>query len=129
MKTKCIPVIGVLWGLLVISGPVFAHHGAAAFDMQNLTTVKGTVTKFLFINPHALIFFDVVSEKGSVEHWIAEESSNNHLSRVGWTKNTIKVGSQVTIAGHRAKNDAYTLELQCGECSVRDVGSNGVLQQ
>ena len=120
MKTKCIPAIGVLWGLLVISGPVFAHHGAAAFDMQNLTTVKGTVTKFLFINPHALIFFDVVSEKGSVEHWIAEESSNNHLSRSGWDKNTLKPGDRVTLAGHRARNGARVLEMQCSECSVTD---------
>jgi hypothetical protein len=120
MKNKCVSAVGVAVGLVMISVPVFAHHGSAAFDMENLTTVKGTVTKFLFINPHALVYVDVINEKGDVEHWIAEESSNNHLGRVGWNRNTLKLGSQVTIAGHRAKNGAYTLELQCGECSVAD---------
>lgn len=129
MKAKWVYSIGLILTLLVVGGPVFAHHGNAAFDMQNLTTVKGTVTKFLFINPHALIFFDMVNEKGNVEHWIAEESSNNHLSRIGWTKNTVKLGTQVTIVGHRAKNAAYTLELQCAECSVGDSQGKAVLQQ
>jgi hypothetical protein len=107
----------------VTSSPVLAHHGSAAFDMEKSTTIKGTVTKFLFINPHALIYVDVTNAKGELEHWIAEESSGNHLSRVGWNRNTLKLGSEVTIVGHRAKNAAYTLELQCGDCSVAD--SNG----
>lgn len=88
--------------------------------MVGLTTIKGTVTKFDFMNPHVLIYVDVVGENGKVENWVAEYSSNNHLSRVGWDKNSLKVGEQVTLTGHRAKNRAYALELQCPECSVID---------
>jgi hypothetical protein len=129
MKSKSLNIIGVVVGYLVVSIPMFAHHGNAAFDMVNLTTVKGTVTKFLFINPHALIYVDVIGEKGNVEHWIAEESSNNHLGRVDWNKNTLKLGDQVTIIGHRARNNAYTLELQCGECAVADLQGRPVGKQ
>ena len=88
--------------------------------MANVTTIKGAVTKFDFMNPHVLIYVDVVGERGKVESWVAEESSNNHLSRVGWDKNSLKVGEQVTIVGHRARNGARALELQCQECSVTD---------
>ena len=88
--------------------------------MVSVTTVKGIVTKFEFMNPHALIYIDVTGNKGEIEHWIAEESSNNHLSRTGWDKNTLKVGDQVIVAGHRARNGAHVLELQCSECSVTD---------
>ena len=88
--------------------------------MENLTTVNGTVTKFEFINPHALIYIDVVGDKGNVDHWIAESSSNNHLSRGGYDKHSLKPGDQVIVIGHRAKNGAYGLELQCKECSVED---------
>ena len=105
---------------LMASVPVLAHHGTAAFEMEKLTTVKGTVTKFEFMNPHALIYVDVTGTKGEIEHWMAEESSNNHLSRTGWDKNTLKVGDQITVAGHRARNGARVLELQCSECSVTD---------
>src|SRR3974377_1447431 len=87
-----------------ISSPLFAHHGKGAFDMDKLTVVKGTVTKFEFINPHALIFVDATDDKGNVEHWIAESSSNNHLGRGGYDKNSLKAGDQVMVTGHRAKN-------------------------
>jgi hypothetical protein len=120
LKNKLLLPLSVVFGLLMVAGHLSAHHGKGAFDMQNLTVVKGTVTKFEFINPHALIYIDAVSENGNVDHWIAESSSNNHLSRGGYDKNTLKPGEQVIVTGHRAKNGAYGLELQCKECSVED---------
>ena len=120
MKNRSVNLIALASVLLTVSVPLLAHHGTAAFDMVSVTTVKGTVTKFEFMNPHALIYIDVAGNKGEIEHWIAEESSNNHLSRSGWDKNTLKVGDQVTVAGHRARNGARVLELQCSECSVTD---------
>jgi hypothetical protein len=123
LKNKLFPLLGMVFGLLMVSGPLSAHHGKGAFDMENLTIVKGTVTKFEFINPHALIYIDVVGDKGNVDHWIAESSSNNHLSRGGYDKNSLKPGDQVIVTAHRARNGAYGLELQCKECSV--VNSQG----
>jgi len=120
MKNRQATVIALTGVLLMVSAPVRAHHGSAAFDMDSLTTVKGTVTKFEFMNPHVLIYVDVPGNKGEIEHWMAEDSSNNHLSRTGWDKNTLKVGDQITVAGHRARNGARVLELQCSECSVTD---------
>ena len=120
MKHKALPLLSVGFGLLMVSGSLSAHHGKGAFDMENLTIVKGTVTRFEFINPHALIYIDAVSNKGNVDHWIAESSSNNHLSRGGYDKNSLKPGEQVIVTGHRARNGAYGLELQCKECSVAD---------
>ena len=120
LKNKLLAPFAVLLGLLV-SGPAQAHHGTAAFDMEKLTIVKGTVTKFEFMNPHAIVFIDVIGRNGNVEHWMAESSSNNHLSRGGYDKNAIKAGDQVAVTGHRAKNGAFTLELQCQECSVVDL--------
>lgn len=118
MKTKLLPLLGAALGLVMIPNPLSAHHGTTAFEMGKSTVVKGTVTKFEFINPHILIYVDAMGDKG--EHWIAESSSNNHLSRGGYNKNSLKVGDQVIVTGHRAKNGAYTLELQCQECSVTD---------
>lgn len=120
MKRKPVAVFAAACVLLTVSSPLFAHHGTSVFDMEKVTVLKGTVTKFEFVNPHTIIYFDVAGEKGSVEHWIAESSSNNHLSRGGYDKNTIKPGDQITITGHRAKNGANTLELQCQECTVAD---------
>jgi hypothetical protein len=120
LKNKTLPFLSVSFGILTFLLPASAHHGTSAFDMDKLTELKGTVTKFEFMNPHALIYIDVVGSKGEVEHWLAEESSNNHLSRLGWEKNTLKTGDLITITGHRARNGARVLELQCTECLVTD---------
>ena len=120
MQNKTLPFVGIFFAVLTFLAPLSAHHGTSAFDMEKLTALKGTVTKFEFMNPHALIYIDVVASKGEVEHWLAEESSNNHLSRLGWEKNTLKAGDTITITGHRARNGARVLELQCTECLVTD---------
>lgn len=120
LKNKLLSILGAALGLVMIPNPLSAHHGTTAFEMGKSTVVKGTVTKFEFINPHILIYVDAMGDKGDLEHWIAESSSNNHLSRGGYNKNSLKVGDQVIVTGHRAKNGAYTLELQCQECSVTD---------
>jgi len=118
MKMNRVALLAAPVFLLTISVPTTAHHGTAVFDMASLTTIKGTVTKFDFMNPHVLIYVGVADDRGKIENWLCEYSSNNHLSRVGWDKNSLKVGEQVTITGHRARNGARALELQCQECSV-----------
>ena len=124
MKNCRILFLAACCFLVLTPASVPAHHGTAAFDMVGVTTIKGTVTKFDFMNPHVLIYVDVAGESGKAELWVCEYSSNNHLSRVGWDKNSLKVGDQVTITGHRAKNKAHALELQCPECSVKDAQGN-----
>jgi len=121
MKNLLSSLLCVALGVLVVSSSLPAHHGKGAFDMEKLTVLKGTVMKFEFINPHTLIYVDAIGDKGAVEHWIAESSSNNHLGRGGYDKNSLKPGEQVVVTGHRAKNSANSLELQCQECSVTDL--------
>jgi hypothetical protein len=94
------------------SGPVFAHHGTAAYETAKLTTVKGTATEFKFINPHVEITVEVKDDKGKIDKWLGEANSPNVLSRHGWSKEIIKPGDQITVIGYRAKNGSYTLRLQ-----------------
>jgi hypothetical protein len=102
----------VLVGLFVVSLPVLAHHGTAAYETAKLTTVKGTATDFKFINPHVEITVEVKDDKGKIEQWLGEANSPNVLSRHGWSKEIIKPGDQITVIGYRAKNGSYTLRLQ-----------------
>jgi hypothetical protein len=93
-------------GLLIVCGPVLAHHGRSNYDVSSTATVKGVVTEFEWINPHALIHLDATDDNGKVEKWIAETNSPNILNRQGWTKNTVKPGDQITLVGHRVKGDS-----------------------
>jgi len=95
--------------VLIASGTTFAHHGTAAYDTKNIVTVKGTMTEFRFINPHVQLFFDVKNDKGEVEHWQAELTAPNKLSRAGWDKHTLNAGDSITASGYVSKGDGHTM--------------------
>jgi hypothetical protein len=101
--------LAIALALVLISAPVFAHHGTAAYDLSKTYTVKGKITKFNFINPHVQVFFDATDEKGAVEQWQAELTSPNHLIRVGWSKETLKAGDDVTVTGYRTKDGTNSI--------------------
>lgn len=79
--------------------------------MENLTTLKGTVTLFDWSNPHVGISFDVNDDKGSVEKWSAGGPSPSRMANTGWDKYTLKPGDQITVIGHRIKDGTYSLRL------------------
>ena len=112
MKNRLLKLFGVLAVLLMVSVPMFAHHGTSAYDTTKLTTVKGTVRDFQFNNPHVMISVETKDDKGKVEMWIGEANSPNVLTRHGWDRDIIKKGDQITIIGYRPKNGAKTLRLQ-----------------
>jgi hypothetical protein len=94
---------------LLSSLPVFAHHSfAAEFDVKQPITLKGTVTKVEWTNPHVWIYMDVANESGAVEHWQCENGAPNALARMGWTRHSLNVGDKITIEGFRAKNAENT---------------------
>jgi len=101
----------VTFVVLLVSVPVFAHHSSAAFDTDHLITIKGTVTNFEWTNPHTFIYLDVKGESGNVEQWRVEGNSPNMLTRVGWTRDIIKAGDQLTVTGAPARNGSKVMRL------------------
>ena len=86
-----------------------AHHSTAMYDMAKPVTVKGTVKRFEWTNPHAFIFMDVKDEKtGSVE-WEIELMSLNHLRSYGWMRTTVKPGDMISATGGAAKSGAPSM--------------------
>ena len=91
--------------LLAICSPIFAHHGAAAYDMSKPVVMKGAViTKYIWANPHTLVFFDAKDEKGSTTHWSVELGSPSAIALMGWNRATLKAGDVVTVYMFPAKN-------------------------
>ena len=98
-------------GLILAASPAFAHHSIAEYDMTALTSIKGTVTKFEWSNPHAYIYIQAKDDKGAVVEWTAEMASLGMLSRVNWKRDTIKPGDEITIYGNRAKDGRTVMRL------------------
>ena len=97
--------IAVIVGVAT-SSPRAHHSFAAEFDGNQPVTLKGTVTKMEWINPHSWIHLDVKNADGSVTKWMIEGGTPNTLVRRGFTKASLQPGTEVTIEGYRAKNGA-----------------------
>jgi Family of unknown function (DUF6152) len=104
VKTKVLMMVVLLAGLAAIDSPLFAHHGAAAYDMSKPVVLKdATVTEFIWINPHPLIKADYKDEQGNVQHWTMEMGSTASAGLIGWTRTTLKYGEVVTLYVWQAK--------------------------
>jgi hypothetical protein len=102
---RIVPLVTLAAVFLTVSGPVFAHHGAAAFDTSKTLTLKGTVVEWLWSNPHCLLQFDVVGDDGKVVRWVGETQNPVTMVNGGWSKFSFKKGDKVTVTMQPVKAD------------------------
>jgi uncharacterized protein DUF6152 len=103
MSKRLVIGLTVTLGLLV-SVPLFAHHGNASYATAMKVTLKGTVTRWLYASPHLLLMLDVKDESGEVTHWVLESQSPTVMYTRGYRKDSFKPGDEVTVTASQAKN-------------------------
>jgi hypothetical protein len=106
MKSKLLLSVAVSFGLVVLCGPLFAHHGNAAFAEKPIVLKQATMTKFGWVNPHSLIEFDAKDDKGKVQHWVVETAAPQALILIGWSKSSLAPGDVITVYMYQAKTGA-----------------------
>ena len=108
---KQVGIIALIVGF-ASSVPLFAHHGAASFDTGRMITVTGTVTEYVWTNPHVLVKVDAKGDDGEMQHWVLEAWNPVTQTGRGWTKNTFKAGDVVSLDITPAKNNQPVGEIR-----------------
>jgi hypothetical protein len=93
-------------GVLAISATLVAHHGGASFDTTRELTLKGTVTEWIWANPHCFLKFDAKDDTGTVRNWAVEVSNPTDMTRLGWARTSFKGGDEVTVTLQPVKSGA-----------------------
>jgi hypothetical protein len=108
MRTR-LGAAAVFAGLLLGALPVWPHHAfAAEFDPKRPVKLRGVVTKMEWINPHAWMHIDAKDADGKVISWMIEAGTPNTLFRRGFTKDSLKIGTEVLVDGYQAKDGSNT---------------------
>jgi hypothetical protein len=115
--------------MLAVPRPAFSHHSfAAEFDGTQPVTLKGTLTRVEWVNPHGWLYLDVKGEDDKIVNWAVETGGPNALLRRGVRKADFPVGIELVVTGYKAKNgtataNASTLKLPDGRAFL--AGSSG----
>lgn len=97
MKRTFLASLAFVACTLSLSTVLFAHHGNAAFDSSKKLTFKGTVTQWIWSNPHCLLKFDVKGKDGQLAHWIGETQAPINMVPSGWKQQSFKPGDEISI--------------------------------
>jgi hypothetical protein len=88
---------------------LMAHHGrGASFDMNKQVTLKGTVSRVDWRNPHVVIHMDVKDAGGAVVTWAFENAGVSQMAQAGYNRNTLKLGQEITAVVNPAANGSPT---------------------
>lgn len=115
MRKPSLPAVAVMFGFVMLmhTGLAFGHHAfASEFDANQPVTLKGTITKMEWVNPHAWLHIDVKGPDGKIVNWALEFGSPNGLYKRGWRKEMLPVGAEVTAHAYRAKNRTPTAHAE-----------------
>jgi hypothetical protein len=93
--------------LLLATAPIFGHHSVSAeFDVNRQITYAGVITRVEWSNPHIYFYVDVKDASQKVTNWAFEGAGPNTLARMGWLRDTLKVGDRVTVMAFPARDGA-----------------------
>ena len=106
-------IISIAAAILSLPAAVIAHHNAAShYLVDQIITVKGSVTEFRLINPHVRIYFDVKTDDGEIQKWLGEGNASSVLRRRGWTDDHLKPGDVITISGSPTRDGGYKIDWE-----------------
>ena len=106
MMRSTVGILVLATFVVVTPAPFMAHHGSASFDTAKKVTLKGTVTEWIWANPHCFLRIDAMDDTGGIRNWALETQNPIAMTQRGWSRQAFKVGDHVTVVLEAVKSGA-----------------------
>lgn len=102
---RCAFPILLVTAALVSGGRAYGHHSfAATYFVDQEITIDGTLTQFLYRNPHSFVKVDAKDDKGEITTWSIEWGGVAQLTQQHVTRDTLKPGDRVIVTGNPGRD-------------------------
>ncbi len=119
-------LIASVLGLGLATSQAFAHHSFAASFVDDEIVREGVVDRYIFKNPHVLLYMTVTDENGNDTEWMVEGSAATSLRAAGWSNESIRPGEHVRITGKAGRDNKPMISM--GNVEVLDPDTRVVLR-
>jgi hypothetical protein len=103
MRTR-LGVLVFIVGVALTGAVIEAHHSSSLYEPTKQLTLKGTVTQWVWTNPHCFLKFDATDDTGAVQHWAIETQNPTDMSSKGFSRTSFKLNDVVTVTFRPARN-------------------------
>lgn len=94
----------VIAAALLAGTAAYAHHSyGATYDVSKEVKLEGKLVQFVYRNPHSFVTIQAPDSKGAQQRWAVEWSGTAQLGNSGVTRESLKVGDQITIVGNPSR--------------------------
>ncbi len=98
-----------MWAVTAASAAAAHHAITLNYDSDSSGTVEGVVEEVFWANPHVHYYLNVTAEDGSSQLWDMETGNLNVMRNRGMTRDSIKVGDQLTVTGILGRDGAHAI--------------------
>ena len=99
---------GAVAGFVLLAGVAMGHHAISVeFDAGQRLTFEGVVIRVEWSNPHVYFYADIKERDGKSANWAFEAAGPNQLARLGWNRNSLKIGDRVIVVACPARGGAH----------------------
>jgi len=105
MNIRALLAMAALWILNSVT-LTHAHHSTSTYDLEQSLTIRGTVTRVQWVNPHVFIYITHTTDSGDTQNWAVEGVNPSGLRKAGWSRDTLELGDIITVTGNPSKNMA-----------------------
>ena len=102
---RLLTVLAIAGSLVLLNTHTWSHHAfSSEFDIDKPISLRGTITRMEWVNPHTWLHMTATIEDDTIQEWMLEGGTPNTLLRAGLTQQILLPGTEILVRGYQSKD-------------------------